>query len=190
MTVAVRQSLGPDAWESTPRSDVRSAPEEMFTIGYQGASLKHLVEALAAADVSVLVDTREAPTSRRPEFRRKSLDAAMTAAGIRYLSVPALGAPRELRAVASDWDRFADGYRDRLALAREELESLVPLIESERVCLLCFEADHLACHRSLLAHEIQGLLNVSTVHLRPRRVDEADHDEGLRVGRQGPHDKV
>ena len=28
----------------------------MFTIGYQGSSLEHLIDALAAADVSVLVD--------------------------------------------------------------------------------------------------------------------------------------
>ncbi len=133
MTLEVRPSLGPDGCESTSESDGRSAPEAMFTIGYQGASLERLVETLAAADVSLLVDTRETPTSRRPEFRRKSLDAALAVAGIRYLSVPALGAPSELRAVVSDWDRFADGYRDRLALVREELESLVPLISSERV---------------------------------------------------------
>ena len=190
MTVEVRASFGPDSSESIPRSDRPSAPDAMFTIGYQGASLERLVETLAAADVSLLVDTRETPTSRRPEFRRKSLDAALAAAGIRYLSVPALGAPRELRSVVSDWDRFADGYRDRLALVREELQSLVPLISSERVCLLCFEADPFTCHRSLLAHEIQGLLDVSTVHLRPRRVDEPDDHEGPRVSSKGPDDQV
>jgi len=162
----------------------------MFTIGYQGASLEGLVETLTAAEISVLVDTREMPTSRRPEFRRKSLDAALAAAGIRYLSLPALGAPRELRAVVSDWDRFVDGYRDRLALVREELEGLVPLIESERVCLLCFEADPLACHRSLLAHEIQGLLDVSTVHLRLGRVDEADDHEGVTSLRKVANDEM
>jgi uncharacterized protein (DUF488 family) len=167
-----------------------SMSDPMFTIGYQGASLERLVETLAAADVSVLVDTRETPTSRRPEFRRKSLDAALTAAGIRYLSVPALGAPRELRAVVSDWDRFAGEYRERLALVGKELQSLLPLISTERVCLLCFEADPLACHRSLLAHEIQGLLDVSTVHLRPGRVDEPNDHEGLRMSSQGPDDKV
>ena len=190
MTVEIRRNIGADGSGSTPSSGGRSAPEAMFTIGYQGASLERLVETLAAADVTVLIDTRERPTSRRPEFRRKSLDAALAAAGIRYLSVPALGAPRELRAVVSDWDRFADGYRGRLALVREELEQLLPLVVSERVCLLCFEADPLACHRSLLAHEIEGLLDVPTIHLRPGRVDEADDHERPRVGSKGPDDKV
>ena len=114
----------------------------MFTIGYQGASIERLIDALAAADVSVLVDTRETPMSRRAEFRPKALQAALADAGIEYRSVRALGAPKALRALAiDDWDGFAIGYRERLRLAGEELQSLVPLIETERVCLLCFEAD-------------------------------------------------
>ncbi len=148
----------------------------MFTIGYQGATLERLIDVLAAADVSVLVDTRETPMSRRVEFRPKALRAALAEAGIEYRSIRALGAPKALRAMAiDDWDGFEDGYRERLRLAGEELKSLVPLIETERVCLLCFEADPHACHRSLLAHEIQGLLDEAAVrHLRPGRVDEAD----------------
>ncbi len=149
---------------------------EVFTIGYQGATLAALVEALRAASVSVLIDTRETPMSRRPEFRRRSLETALEQAGIHYVSRPSLGAPRELRALASDWERFSLGYRERLALVREELEGLVSIVASERACLLCFEADPAACHRSLLAHEIQRLLDVDTVHLRPRRIDEPEDD--------------
>lgn len=143
----------------------------LFTIGYQGSSLERLVETLSAADVSVLVDTRETPTSRRPEFRPRSLEAALGEAGIGYVSATALGAPKALREIAGDdWDGFANGYRERLALVREELERLLPLVRAERVCLLCFEADSDACHRSLLAHEIQGLLDEAAVrHLRPGR---------------------
>lgn len=68
--------------------------DTLFTIGYQGATVERLVETLAAADVSILIDTRETPMSRRPEFRRKALEASLLDAGIRYVSVPALGAPR------------------------------------------------------------------------------------------------
>lgn len=90
-------------------------PALMFTIGYQGASLERLIESLAAADVSVVVDTRDTPHSRRPEFRPRSLEAALAEVGIRYLPARALGAPRDLRSLATgDWDGFADGYRERL----------------------------------------------------------------------------
>lgn len=144
----------------------------MFTIGYQGASLEGVIDALADAGVSVLVDARETPMSRRVEFRPKALRSALEAAGIEYRSVRALGAPKELRAKAiDDWDGFADGYRERLTLVRTELEDLVPIIQAQSVCFLCFEADPAACHRSLLAHEIEGFLDVSAVHLRPGRSD-------------------
>lgn len=165
-------------------------PASMFTIGYQGASLEHLIDTLAAAEVSVVVDTRDSPNSRRPEFRPRFLEAALAEVGIRYVPARSLGAPKTLRALATaDWDGFADGYRERLGLVREELESLVPIVASERVCLLCFEADPDACHRSLLAHEIETLLDVSATHLRPGRPDEADDDERvLTLGEVAQHE--
>jgi uncharacterized protein (DUF488 family) len=163
----------------------------MFTIGYQGATIERLLETLAGEGVSVLVDTRENPMSRRPEFRRRRLEASLAEAGIGYVAAPELGAPKELRALAADeWDAFADGYRARLPLVREELERLVPLLRTERVCLLCFESDPDACHRSLLAHEIQTLLDVPAIHLRPGRADEADDHERLVVGREVADDQV
>jgi hypothetical protein len=166
-------------------------PATLFTIGYQGAKLEQVVASLAAANVSVLVDTRETPMSRRVEFRQRALASALGEAGIQYLSVRALGAPKPLRAIAADdWAGFAAGYRERLALAREELEGLVPLVASERVCLLCFEADPTACHRSLLAHEIQRLLDVSAVHLRPGRSDKSDDHERLMALGEVAHDQV
>ena len=163
----------------------------MYTIGYQGTSIERLIETLADANVSLLVDTRESPMSRRPEFRAKALEATLGQAGIRYLSMRALGAPKALRTMASDdWDGFADGYREKLQLVREELESLVPVVASEQVCLLCFEADPHACHRSLLAQEIQGLLDVVAIHLRPGRSHEPDDHEGLRVLGDVANDQV
>ena len=166
-------------------------PVTLFTIGYQGVKLEQVVASLAAARVSVLVDTRETPTSRRVEFRQRALAAALGDAGIRYLSVRALGAPKPLRTIAADdWAGFAAGYRERLLLAREELEGLVPLIASERVCLLCFEADPEACHRSLLADEIQRLLDVYAVHLRPGRANESDDHESLMALGQVAHHQI
>jgi uncharacterized protein (DUF488 family) len=156
-------------------------PDVLYTIGYQGASLEQVLASLTDSGVSVVVDTRETPMSRRVEFRQRALASALEGSGIRYISIRALGAPKPLRALApTDWPRFAAGYRERLLLVREELERLVPLIESERVCLLCFESDPAACHRSLLAHEIQRLLDVPAVHLRPGRPDEPDDHEGPR----------
>lgn len=55
----------------------------------------------------------------------------------------------------------------------------MPIIDGERVCLFCFEAGPSCCHSSLLAHEIERLLDVQAVHLDARRVHQADDDERL-----------
>lgn len=170
---------------------VRGVRERIFTVGYQGTSLGHLIQTLSAANVSVLLDTRETPTSRRPEFRRSALQGALEAAGIRYVSVRCLGAPKDLRALASvDWRKFAEGYAERLSLVREELQGILPMVDSERVCLFCFEADPASCHRSLLAHEIQRSLDVDAIHLDPRRVHEPDDEERVTSLRQVSDDEV
>ena len=52
-------------------------PSTLYTIGYQGAKLEQVVASLSAARVSVLVDTRETPMSRRVEFRQRALAAAL-----------------------------------------------------------------------------------------------------------------
>ena len=40
----------------------------LYTIGYQGAQIGDLINALKAAGVERLVDVREAPISRRRDF--------------------------------------------------------------------------------------------------------------------------
>ena len=69
-------------------------PVTLFTIGYQGAKLEQVIASLKAVRVSLLVDTRETPMSRRVEFRQRALAGAMGEAGIRYMSFRARGAPK------------------------------------------------------------------------------------------------
>src|SRR5438034_30586 len=75
-------------------------PRPAFTIGYQGIDPDALVRSLAAAGVTIVVDTRRTPTSRRPDYRREALRRRLEGAGIRYTSQPALGVPKPIRALA------------------------------------------------------------------------------------------
>ena len=155
--------------------------ETMFTIGYQGASLERLVQTLNDADVTVLLDTRETPMSRRPEFRRSVLQTALEAAGIRYVSLRWLGAPKDLRGAA----RPSTGRGSPTATGTGYPSSGKSFGASSRCstpsasAFSASSSDPAACHRSLLAHEIEGLLDVSAVHLDPRRGHEPDDHEGL-----------
>ena len=138
-----------------------------------------------------MVDTRETPMSRRAEFRSGALANALGGHGIDYVSLPQLGAPRALRDVVHAWDQFAAGYRSILAENRAAIAQLVRLSAARSVCLLCFEDDPAACHRSLLIEELERQLpGARTLHLRPRRVDQPNDGEGVRMGLHRAHDEL
>ena len=145
------------------------------TIGYEGATVRGLLDALRGADVQLLVDVRAVASSRRPGFAKTRLSANLDEAGIAYLHLRRLGTPAEGRAAARA-GRHAEMRRiflDHLATdaAQEELHLLADLVrQGKRVALLCFEADPAHCHRSLVAAALSQLVPVDVRHLTP--VDE------------------
>ena len=65
---------------------------ELVTVGHGNLALDVLIGNLRGAGVGRLVDVRSTPYSRwHPQFNRKSIEAASTAAGIAYEWEPALG---------------------------------------------------------------------------------------------------
>lgn len=143
----------------------------LFTVGYQGRTLSDLVMRLAHHDVRMLIDVREKARSRRPEFNQRVLAEAVRASGIGYAHVPSLGsktpARRDLYATG-DFDRFAGLYLSYVRRWRiSELRELCRLVAREGViCILCYEANHEQCHRSIVAREATRLDSaVSVQHI-------------------------
>ena len=144
----------------------------LATIGYQGATMPGFLQALAEADVRLVVDIRAVASSRRPGFAKTALAAHLSAAGIDYLHLRGLGTPADGRAAAraGRHDRLRAIYGAHLATAaaQAELETCVELGRSgRRACLLCFEADAAHCHRSLVASAIAARTSATIVHLTP-----------------------
>jgi uncharacterized protein (DUF488 family) len=130
----------------------------LVSLGYEGRSVDDLVAGLLSKSVTVLVDVRLTPLSRKPGLSKRKLAEALSAAGIHYLHLRALGNPRENRAQFRTGNpRSHASYRAHIATADGEhaLRQVVELLEGETVALLCFERDHLACHRHLVAAELQ-----------------------------------
>lgn len=153
----------------------------LFTIGYQGVAIGQLLASLEAAGVSIVIDTRANPTSRRVDFRSRRLADALSARGIAYVGIPQLGAPKALRAQVGHWPTFAAGYRSQIADQRAVITIMAHVFRGQRVCLLCFEDDPAACHRSILVDKLERqLAPVATIHLRPGRIDETDDRERVR----------
>lgn len=130
----------------------------LVTIGYQGRSLDGLVRRLARHDVRLLLDIRKVARSRRPEFNGQRIADALERAGIGYEHVPNLGSSPALRAhlyETNDFDRFAGFY---LAYVRRWRVSEVRAVANAArregtIAILCYESDHSACHRGIVAAE-------------------------------------
>lgn len=130
----------------------------LVSIGYEGRSAEDLVSELCAQGVDVLVDVRLTPSSRKPGLSKRRLAERLAEAGIDYLHLKALGNPKENR--QPFWDgRVSDGCQafDAL-LASEEpqaaLQTIVKLMDSSTVAILCFERDHDRCHRQVVTERV------------------------------------
>ncbi len=147
-------------------------PHAVYTIGYEGATLDAVVQALAQAGVETLVDVRAVARSRRPGFAKSRLAAGLAEAGIGYVHLRGLGTPAEGRAAAKAGD-LATMHRVFLAHldapeAQADLHALAARIESgERVAMLCFEADAATCHRRLVGEALARMLPVRVTDLAP-----------------------
>lgn len=126
----------------------------VWTIGYEGATVPAVIDALTAAGVEVLADVRALPLSRRPGFSKTALAGAAQEAGMEYRHFKALGTPKDGREAARKGDRAG---LERVYLGQLELpEALAAAAElrdlagGRRVALLCFCGDAAKCHRSLL----------------------------------------
>lgn len=128
------------------------------TVGYEGRSLGEVVDLLRESGITLLVDVRLTPWSRKPGFTKDQLAGALRSVGLEYRHRPVLGNPRDNR----------DGYRRsepeahevfrsslRRPAARASLDQLVALAEVESIALMCFERDATTCHRSLVVEALQ-----------------------------------
>jgi len=136
----------------------------LVTIGYQGVSLEGFLETLKKAGVTLLLDVRELPMSRRTGFSRTPLSQALGAAGIAYRHVRALGTPKRIRHRLRrdrDMKRFFAEYQQHLATQEALLEDLAQTL-SGCVALMCFERDPAVCHRSVVAEDLAKRLGTQT----------------------------
>ena len=141
---------------------------EIFTLGYEGTTARQFMRVLQARSIMTLVDVREMPLSRKPGFSKNALAEACEASSINYEHWQALGCPREIREsykADGDWDKYTRRFKKHLPAICEVLEELASRALTERVCLVCFEADPHMCHRSYIAEALTERCPIQVVHL-------------------------
>lgn len=130
----------------------------LYTIGHSTRSINELIEALRAHEIQTLVDIRAFPRSRRlPQFNLEALEASLTAAGIRYVWMKALGGYRkkileESPNIALRNESFRN-YADYMLTAEFEraAQGLVRLAEQDATAYMCAERMFFQCHRMLVS---------------------------------------
>lgn len=129
----------------------------LTTIGYEGLNVQSFFSILNENNVTTLVDVRELPISRKPGFSKSALSQNALSFGMKYIHIPELGSPRNLRREYredNDWQHFSEQYRIYLKTQKEPLEELSEIVSREICCLMCFEADFHKCHRRYISNAI------------------------------------
>jgi len=143
-----------------------------FTIGYEQSNPQAFLERLRSHQITLVVDVRQMPLSRKKGFSKNQLRELLAGEGIDYLHLKTLGAPKELRdrlRQNGSWSEYTQGYEKVLATQNHEIKTLINLARESQICLLCFERDPEVCHRSLVAEKMrmqENSHNFKVEHIR------------------------
>jgi uncharacterized protein (DUF488 family) len=132
----------------------------LVTIGYESRTTDEVVTELRSAGVTVLVDVRLTPLSRKPGMSKRRLSERLREADIEYRHVPSLGNPKENREPFRANDPAAiERFRGLLTTSdgTAGINEVAELLERKNVALLCVEREWHRCHRRLIADRLSEL---------------------------------
>jgi uncharacterized protein (DUF488 family) len=126
------------------------------TIGHSNRSTDAFTDLLRSNEIVRVLDVRTVPKSRHnPQFNRETLADSLSAIGIGYTHVPALGGLRHARpdSINAGWNNPSfRGYADYMQTPEfaDTVQWVADLAANERCALMCAEAVPWRCHRSLI----------------------------------------
>ena len=128
----------------------------LFTIGYELRSLENYLNQLILNDVTVLIDVRRNPVSRRYGFSKRTLSSACEKMNIEYRHMPTLGIDSQQRRNLSssrDYGTLFNKYnRFLLDCCADHIDEILDTVQQdENVALTCYERNPKECHRHVLA---------------------------------------
>ncbi len=130
----------------------------LYTMGYEGVSVKEFVSKLMSNNIDIVIDVRQYPHSRKKGFSKSQLQAILESGNITYIHLGALGSPPEIRKQlreSGDYDNFFEQYSIYLRSQIEYIDRINELLEDKNCCLLCLERNPEQCHRKLISAEVK-----------------------------------
>jgi uncharacterized protein (DUF488 family) len=145
------------------------AAPAVYTVGYEGLTVDGFLNGLLQAGITLLVDVRHNPVSRRYGFHASTLRRLCDYVGIDYRHFPELGIhPSQRRHLVSPDDRrilFDDYERSTIPAHTEAIAQIGELLRKRPGALVCMEAVHSCCHRSRLAEAVREVSGLEVQHL-------------------------
>lgn len=141
----------------------------LYTIGYEGRTLAEYIRVLKKHSVTLVVDVRLNPMSRKKGFSRHALSEALSQSGIRYCHMAQLGNPKEIRAEYHKNGSAVflyEQYKLHLDAHPEAFQMLIDTVDGQDACLMCFERLPAYCHRGAIVEYVRERLpDVRAEHL-------------------------
>lgn len=146
-----------------------SRPVGIVGLGYEGWSIEEFLDDLSIKRVSLVVDVRLTPLSRKKGFSKRGLSAVLADQGVGYEHHPALGNPKWNRAgfagpihdLETARRVFAERLQDSEAI--HSLDSVADRAKYELVGIMCFERDQQRCHRSVIIDHLAARASLAIV---------------------------
>jgi uncharacterized protein (DUF488 family) len=140
----------PAAGKAAAAGSAGDAAHPIYTVGHSNHRIERFLDLLRGAGITLVVDVRSLPASRRfPQFNRAALTAALAEAGIDYLWLgDALGG----RPPQADGGAARPDYGQMAAQPQfgQALKRVLELRGKHRPALMCAEREPLDCHRVVL----------------------------------------
>src|SRR5580658_7253406 len=159
----------------------------LLTFGHGTASPEQMVSLLKDAGVSMLIDVRTVPASRRhPHVVRAQLQRWLPEAGISYRWDKRLGGLRTPEPDSPDVAFGVDSLRGyaghmRTAAFLTAVDQVLALASARGTAVMCAESLWWRCHRRLLADFVTAASGVPVRHLmHDGRIEEHRLSPGLR----------
>lgn len=128
---------------------------KLATIGYETSTLPDVIQRLKSAGVEVVIDVRAVASSRKAGFSKTLLANSLKEAGVDYVHLQKLGTPKPGRDAARNGqiDRMHDIFNAHMEEPEPQMQlgQAIDIAKGRKAALLCYEDDHLGCHRSILA---------------------------------------
>jgi len=142
-----------------------------YTIGHSTRTSAELIKLIIAYKIQVLVDVRRYPRSKtNPQFNSETIEQELKKNGVRYIWEEDLGGRRSgfgNKSMNICWkNKSFRNYADYMETDSflHAAQKLVGLIQTENVVIMCAEAVHWRCHRSMISDFLKSR-NIRVIHI-------------------------